>query len=183
MVGTAIMVGVSVGLAVHANEQQKSAQRENKRQQEKANNIEQAKASVDRARARRKAIAQARVMAAQNEALASQQGIGAGSSTIQGAQGALTSNLAANIADANRAATSAQQSLSFRQAGENALATGNRRAGNMQALSGLMMQGASIYSQYASQPQTFNSSAFADDYFNSAMNANSAPAGWSFRKP
>lgn len=149
---------VGIGLQVHAREEARSAERASRRKQETANQVQQAQNSVNRARERRRAIAQARIAQAQNAAIAAQQGT-TGSSPLEGAQSSISTNLATSIAAANRSFVSGSQTFQLRQDAANIMAAGQRRAQDFQALSGLAMQGASLYSSFASPASTTPSNA------------------------
>lgn len=146
---TIASVGLSVGTQIHAREEAKSAERQSRRDQEKANAVEAAKTSVERARERRRAIAATRIAQAQNEAVAVGQGV-TGSSQVQGAQSSISSGLASGMQAANRSFVSGQQAFNLRQSAADTRASGQRRAQNFQALSGMFGQAASMSASFAS---------------------------------
>jgi len=146
---TAILATAAIGMQVHSMEEAKSAERQSRRDQEKANAIEAAKTSVERARERRRAIAATRIAQAQNEAVAVGQGV-TGSSQVEGAQSSISSGLASGMQSANRSFVSGQQSFNLRQSAADTMAKGQRRAQNFQALSGMFGQAASMSASFAS---------------------------------
>jgi hypothetical protein len=147
----AVIAGVagafSVGSAVHQREEAKSAERQVKRDQTKANNIQKASAGAQRATARRRAIAASRVQQARNRAQASEFGI-SGSSSVEGANAAATSTLNSSFASNNRAQVSGQATFDARQDASNAAAAGQRRAGTAAAVGGLFSTGAGISANF-----------------------------------
>lgn len=141
---TAVVAGVaSVGGAVHAREEAKSAERQVKRDQEEANRVRKAQAGAERGKARRRAIASQRLQQARNLSAASSMGI-SGSSAVEGAQGALASNTASSFQSENRALASGNQIFSAQQSAENARAKGQRRANTANAVGGLFATGTGI---------------------------------------
>lgn len=139
----------SVGFAVDSQQQAKAGERKSRRAQNKANAVEAARTSVERARERRRAIAATRIAQAQNAAVAVGQGV-TGSSQVEGAQSSISSGLASGVQAANRSFVSGHQVFGLRQRAADALATGQRRAQNSQAFSGLSGQAASLFTQFAS---------------------------------
>ena len=140
---TAIAGGAQVGMAVHGREVARAGERQAKRDQVKANETQAASASAQRARARRKAIAAQRVVVARNAAAATDTGI-VGSSSQLGANASIASNLASSFASENRSFVTGQETLAARQHGANALAKGQRRAGDAAAVGGLFQTATSV---------------------------------------
>lgn len=96
--------------------------------QNKANDVQQASASVEASRRRRQAVAKARIVRAQNTASGISQGISATSSPVAGANASVTSTLAGNVASANRSVNTAQQTFGLRQDAQNSLRRGQQLA-------------------------------------------------------
>lgn len=108
----AITAGViGVGSAI---DQKKAAERAEKRRV-RANQIEKARAEIERGLERKRAAARLRQAQAFNIAGAEVAGITQGSSAVQGAQGALGSTFATSVASANRSFVSGQSAFDLRQ--------------------------------------------------------------------
>jgi len=136
IIGAAV---IGAGGAFAAHEQQERAAERAENRQERANATQQARASVDRARSRRRAIAQSRIIQARNEAMQSedvQQ-----SSALSGISSAMTSGLGGNIAAQRGRAGTAQRTLDLRQSASNILNEGRRDASLTQGLTGVFTQG------------------------------------------
>lgn len=143
-VSTIALVGAGITAAgtVGSYFEQKKASRRAQREQEKANRTSQATAQVQNARARRRAIAQARIAQARNEASQSQ-AIGS-SSALSGVQSGLSAQTGANIG-AQQAQVRSQFAIQgFQQNAANAMRRGQERAGMWQ-LGGQLGQAAFSY--------------------------------------
>ncbi len=141
--GAVLSVG-AVGGSVYNAEQQRKANNRARRANERANRIEKAKANVERAVERRRAFARARQAQAFNLANATQQGVLAGSSGVQGANSSLFSNLASSLASQNRSFVSGMQALDLRQSAQNTLAKAQVRSAYIDAGVGLLQTGGSM---------------------------------------
>lgn len=117
---------IGVGTATASHFEQKKAARKSERAQTKANDIESASSQVSNARARRRAIAQARIAQAQNQANAG--GQVQGSSMQAGVQSSISSQLGANIGAQSQSIGNQMGVLGARQQASNALASGQRKA-------------------------------------------------------
>lgn len=140
-VGQAVSLGPVVGPIKSARDQKKASERAARRER-KANRIEKARAEATRSIARRKARAQARQAQEFNLAAAEAQGISAGSSALQGAQGSLLSNLSTSLAGETRSFVSAGQSFGLRQQAQNILSKSRADAAIQQTVFDLYKQGA-----------------------------------------
>lgn len=140
----AVLGGVAFGGSIYNAEQQRKASNKARRANEHANRIEKAKANVERAVERRRAFARARQAQAFNLANATQQGVLAGSSGVQGAGASLFSNLASSIASQNRSFVSGIQSMDLRQSAQNTLAKAQVRSAYIDAGVGLAQTGSSM---------------------------------------
>lgn len=127
------LVSAPIAAPVVAARQQEKANRRSRRLQQRANRIQSASSSVERARQRRRAVANARVAQAQNLAAAASQGT-LGSSPLQGAQASISSGLAENLAGINRQFTTAQTTFDLRQQAADAEARGRERADRTRAI-------------------------------------------------
>lgn len=128
--------------------EQKKAGRRAAREQEKANKTSQAAAQVENARRRRQAIAQARVAQAQNQV-----GMGSAvqsSSTLQGVQSSIGSQLGANIGAQNQRITSQRQIQGFQQNAADALRRGQERTAMWDAAGQTAMLAVNAFSGGAS---------------------------------
>lgn len=110
----------TVAGAVGQNVQANRAESE----QRKANDIQQAGASVEAAQRRRRAIAASRIQRAQNIAQGVDTGLTPGSSQTQGANASLASNLNTNIANNQRTFATNQATFDARQKAQDALQRG-----------------------------------------------------------
>lgn len=105
--------------------EQKQAGNRAAREQRKANETSQAAAQIESARQRRRAVAQARIAQAQNQA--AQSGVVTSSSQLSGVQSSLSTQLGANIG-AQRQQIGAQRTIQgYQQSAANALRKGQER--------------------------------------------------------
>lgn len=123
----ALIVG-GTAAQIDAAKSQKRASRRAERRQREANNIERARAQVQRSIARRRAISEQRAASAFNQAGAVAAGIGTDSSAVAGANAALGSNLATSLSSQNRSFVSGQASFDLRQAAAFDVANANANA-------------------------------------------------------
>ena len=145
---TLALTGLAIGAQVHSMEEQKAGQRQAKRDNEKANRIAQAQTAQDRAKARRRAIAEGRMATAFNTAAAGAQGVSERSSQLQGSQASIGSTLAGNVAADNRSLRSGTGIFNARQSGIDAINKGNSSASTFNSLSNLFSTGASFANEY-----------------------------------
>lgn len=117
---------IGVGTSAASYFEQKKAGREAERQQEKANRTESVQAQVENARNRRRAIAQARMAQASNQA--NMPGAVQSSSALSGVQSGISTQLGANIGAQSQSLGSQQAAFNLRQGAANTLAAGQRRA-------------------------------------------------------
>lgn len=129
-IGTALF-GAGPATQYEAAKTQERAQRRAERRQAEANRINKAKANVQRAIERRRAVAQARQGQAINAAQGVALGIGEQSSALQGANAVIGSNLASSVAGANREFVTGQQTFDLAQASARDVAGANRRAARL----------------------------------------------------
>lgn len=140
-IGGLIAIGTGVSLAgtIAGTLEQRKAGRRAERQQEKAQQTSQASASVQAARQRRRAIAEARIVQAQNRAV---QGADLTTSTLSGVQSGLTSTLGGNISE-QRANINNQLAIGgFQQNAANILRRGQERSDLFQAVGNTGFQSA-----------------------------------------
>lgn len=139
----------AVGAPLVASTQLASAQKESIKLQQEANRIQQASASVEQARRRRAAVAQARILRAENIASAIATGGqgGLSSSGFQGAQAGIASTTAAGINSLNRTFASQQATFDLRQQAEFVNAAGQRKAGQTQAIGSSINTGLNFAAQ------------------------------------
>jgi len=140
---TSVLGGLSLGTAIQGQREQRKASKKSERLQAQANAVETARASVNRSRARRQAIAKSRIIQAQNTAGAIASGT-AGSSAFAGSQASVGSSLSSSLAAENRAFSSGQQTFGLRQRASFTEAAGRRRADAFGSVSSLFGQGAAI---------------------------------------
>jgi len=124
LLATALSGGAQVASAV---DQRKAAKRAERKQQ-RANDIERARADVNRGIERRRAIAKARQAQASNFAAGISSGITASSSPLQGAISSIGADLGTSQSFANAAFTSGQQSFDLRQSAAFTTANANANA-------------------------------------------------------
>src|SRR5690554_4852026 len=107
--------------------EQKQAANRAAREQRKANETSQASAQIENARQRRRALAQARVIQAQNQA--AQSSAVAESSTLSGVQSGISTQLGANIG-AQQQRIGAQRTIQgYQQSAADAMRQGQERVG------------------------------------------------------
>ena len=162
MASAAAIGGVvaSVGGSLYSSRKQKKAAKKANAQnalaraeEEKANAISRASATVEANRRRKQAVANARLVRAQNTALASAEGISGTSSPIAGASSAVSSSAAGNVAGLNRSFFSEAQTFDtrqgaqgFRSAAYDAQAKGQKAADNIRGLQNAVSFGTNLYS-------------------------------------
>lgn len=142
---------IGAGTATASYFEQKKAGREAERQQEKANRTESAQAQVESARNRRRAIAQARMAQAANQA--NMPGAVQSSSALAGVQSGISTQLGANIGAQSQSLGSQQAVFNLRQGAANTLAAGQRRANMWSTVGELGQQGFNAYGDWQSRQQ------------------------------
>lgn len=120
------LVGMGVAGPYEAYKQQKLAASNARQAEQKANDISRSSAQVELAHRRRMAIAQARILQAQNIASAASEGTTG--SALTGSNVSIDTNLGANIADLNSQFASGQAAFDLRQGAANSLNQGQQNA-------------------------------------------------------
>lgn len=127
-----------------AGKKQERAQRRAEKRQAESNRINKARSDVERALSRRRAVGQARQAQALNMASGLAAGIGQQSSALQGVNSAVGSNLTRSVSQANRAATTGQQTFDLANASALDINKANRSAARM-----------NMYSSWANRASSF----------------------------
>lgn len=141
---TAALVGISTAAQIAGHFEEKKAARKAKRKQDEANRIETVSAQVRNSTQRRRAIAQARIAQAQNQANAG--GEVQNSSALQGVNSGIAGQLGANIGAQNQTLGSQQNAFNFRQSAQDTLSRGRQRAGDWNAVGQVADFGAQNFS-------------------------------------
>lgn len=159
MATTAAAGAVALGGAIYSNRKERKAAKkanasnaEARALEEQANAVSRASATVEASRRRKQAVANSRLVRAQNTALAAGEGITSTSSPIAGATSAASSGAAANISALNRSFFSEahsfdtrQNAQGFRQQAFDQQAKGQRAADNIRGLQNAVSFGTNLY--------------------------------------
>lgn len=146
MVGLTLLAtagaAASTGLPQMAIQSRAADKAEDK--QKRANRVAKASSQVENARQRRKAIAQSRIVQAQN--IANQGQNVQGSSGLAGVQSSLASQLGANFATQRAGVSNQQNIFDLNQQASDALRQGQETSGLVTALGNTMQSGMSMLS-------------------------------------
>lgn len=143
-VTSAVLAGAALAAQTASHFEQKKAARKAERQQDHANRVEKVSAQVRNSTQRRKAVAQARMAQAQNQAGAG--GQVQNSSGLAGSNAAIASQAGANIGTQGQNLLSKQASFDLRQSAQDTLQKGQQRAADFGAAAGLFQFGSSALS-------------------------------------
>jgi len=158
----AILAGASLAATTAGHFEKKKAARQSKREQEHANRVTSVSAQVQNATQRRKAIAQARIAQAQNQANAG--GAVQSSSALAGSNSALAAQLGSNVGTQGQLLGSQQSAFDWRQRSQDTLAEGQQRAGDWNAVSGLLSFGSTAVAGAQSAPSKETSGPISNQY-------------------
>ncbi len=139
------LVGLAAGGTVASVQQGRQARKESA----KARKAEQRLQNVRAARERRAAVREARLQRAQIQSGAAQSGVATSSGAVQGA-GAVGTQLASNLSFLDQSSALTNQISLFRQRSADA----SGRASTYSAVSGLAMQGASLFGGKGSEEES-----------------------------